>query len=1091
MAHEEVLLEVNGMTCAGCANTVESNLLSLDGVISCSISFLTHRARVAFQPDVLAPQALVDAVVSQGFRATVLPEAGLASLFLEPSAGEISISSSQLLAACKSVNDVQADSVMHTNCVVMRYDPNVVGARDIIGRITAILVSQLGLLNNGDSLVMVLERPPVTVSESEQDMKSWLRRFYISMTLAIPTFLIAFVLPYSSNTSEAFKHELATGSLLTVGVLIMWLFATVVLLYVGYPVSVSAYLSVFQMHEANMDVLVFIAASVAYFYSLICVLLSLGYRDYFDDKDSFFESTTILLALISLGRWLELRAKGNASHAIAKLLALQPTTAYLAAPTSEAKVAQDDWCSSEAAPAASQADCCSAEAEQDACCSAKSTSAAADGFCCSSNVVPSDDCCAKVPPAATQGDGCSSTTVQGDCSPKASQGVYRSSEASAQDDCCSSKSAPLDRCCSKAAPVAAAQAECSSKAAEEDCCAFKAAPVTAQADCCSFKSATVTSQADCCSSKAKDPTGYIWFNRTIPIALLHRNDYVRVLPGQTIPADGVVVQGESTVNESTFSGEPIPVPKSPGDEVMAASTNQLGALLIRVTRLPHESILAGICELVSEAQASKAHAQRTADAVAAVFTPTVLVLAMTVFIVWFVLALENVVSTGSAHAAPFALQFALSMLVVSCPCAIMLAVPTVVMVASGVGANFGILIKGGHVLEACSKVTDVAFDKTGTITLGSCKILKVYIGDKIFSFSREDGASLASLPGDDWWRRFWEHILIAECQSEHILARAAVDFARQVLSTQFQPPTYPTVISPGGGISVQTPVSRILVGTIPWLASEGVPVPSDAIQQGAYMYDQGLTVSAMAVDGELLGLIGFGDVIRPEARVVIAALRSMGLRVHMLTGDAEGPARAMAAQAGIDLECIHSQCSPSEKADFISRLQEKGDHVAMVGDGVNDAVALSAASVGFAIGAGSQIAIEAADVVLVTSNVIGVFHSLHLARAARHRVILNFLWAFLYNFVAITFSSGLFYQVGGIYIPPGFAGLSEALSSVPVILNSLLLLNYHPPLLLDNVDSILARTLFEPTGKKSESASLSGSLHTKPLETSRVLESFV
>lgn len=539
--------------------------------------------------------------------------------------------------------------------------------------------------------------------------------------------------------------------------------------------------------------------------------------------------------------------------------------------------------------------------------------------------------------------------------------------------------------------------------------------------------------------------------RNIDASLLQRGDIMKVLPGSQIPTDGEVVAGHSSVDESMLTGEPLPVEREVGDPVVGGTVNQLGTLHVRVTRVVQEATLAQICNLVEEAQTAKAPVQYLADKVASYFTPFIVVVAVVVLVVWYILGNSGAVDTLGMPPGAFALAFSLAVLVVSCPCAIALAVPTAVMVATGVSARFGILVKGGPPLERLRQVNAVVVDKTGTITLGKPVV-------RTFARARGSGVELRSAEelaaGKRLSPRSVELLRLigtAERGSEHPLARAMVAFAEEELeratgqAPQLGQPQNAKA-KPGHGMVCTVDGVEVRIGKVGWF-EQGTRGLSDRMNKEiAAMTTAGVTVVGVASGGKVQAVIGLADVARPESAATVAALHAAGIEVWMASGDHQATAAAVAKQVGIPAQQVLGGVLPAEKADHVRLLQSHGRVVAMVGDGVNDSVALAAADVGVGMGGGSDIAMEAAEVVLLRSDLRDLLSAIQLSKATMHRIKWNFAWAFVYNLVAMPFAAGVFFPFLHWQIPVAVAGLSEVLSSVPVVFFSLLLSRFRPQL---------------------------------------------
>jgi Cu+-exporting ATPase len=493
----------------------------------------------------------------------------------------------------------------------------------------------------------------------------------------------------------------------------------------------------------------------------------------------------------------------------------------------------------------------------------------------------------------------------------------------------------------------------------------------------------------------------------IPVEEIREGEILLVRPGERIPVDGVVVEGSSTVDESLVTGESSPVEKVRGEGVIGGSINRTGVLRVRATRVGGNTTLAQIIRLVEEAQASKAPIQRTADRVVNLFVPAVLLMALVSFVVWYWVA---------GFSFQFSLTVFVSVLVVSCPCALGIATPAAIMVGLGRGAERGILAKRGEALERAHRITTVIFDKTRTLTLGEPRVT-----DLIASGGEKEEVLL--------------YAAIAEKNSEHPLAAAVLREARKRFRRVPDAQAFRAL--PGGGVEVRYGSKEVLFGNRRLMEERGVDLtPLKKLLDG--LEGEGKTVMVLAVGGKVLGAIAVSDVVREDAKAAVEELRGMGVKVVMLTGDNERVARSIASRVGI--EHILAEVSPAEKAAQVKKLQRRGEVVGMVGDGINDAPALTQADVGVAIGAGTDVALEAGDVVLVKNEVLDVVRFMRLSRSTMRKIKQNLFLAFFYNFLAIPVAAGVLYPLTGtLLLPPPLAAMAMVVSDLTVVGNSLLL----------------------------------------------------
>jgi P-type Cu+ transporter len=499
----------------------------------------------------------------------------------------------------------------------------------------------------------------------------------------------------------------------------------------------------------------------------------------------------------------------------------------------------------------------------------------------------------------------------------------------------------------------------------------------------------------------------------VPITAVARGDLVIVRPGERVPVDGEVREGESYVDESMLTGEPMPVTKRAGDRVVGGTVNQHGLLRVEARQVGKQTLLAQIIRMVEQAQGSKLPIQRLADRVVGVFTPIVLGIAALTFALWLLF--------GPAPAITLALVSTVAVLVVACPCAMGLATPAAIMVGSGRAAELGVLFRKGEALEALSHVDTVVFDKTGTLTLGRPQLTDVEAAP---GHSAQELLRLAAA---------------AEAGSEHPLGAAILAAARERGVAVPKADRFEAI--PGYGVKATVEGRSVLLGAERLLAREGVA--SDAFAaQAAALAERARTPVWLAVDGVVWGGLGVADPLKPEAASVVVALKARGLRVGMISGDSARTAQAIARQAGLD--DVEAEVLPAGKAEAVQRLQAAGRRVAFVGDGINDAPALAQAEVGVAVATGTDIAIEAADVTLTRGDLGGLLNAFEVARRTMRTIRGNLFWAFVYNILLIPLAAGLLYPRWGIALNPMLAGLAMGLSSVFVVTNSLRLRRVAP-----------------------------------------------
>lgn len=501
--------------------------------------------------------------------------------------------------------------------------------------------------------------------------------------------------------------------------------------------------------------------------------------------------------------------------------------------------------------------------------------------------------------------------------------------------------------------------------------------------------------------------------RESDISLVRVGDVLAVRDGEAVPLDGVLIDGGSAVDESMLTGESRPVIKALGDELFGGTTNGGGAFRMRVTRIGRDTVLQQIVRMVDEAQGGRAPVQRIADHISAIFVPVVLAVSVLTFVAWMIWG-------PSESRLTLALINAVSVLIIACPCAMGLATPTAVLVATGRGAEMGVLVKGGEALESAGRINTVVFDKTGTLTAGRTAMTD------LFAASGFDKVELLRMAA------------AAESRSTHPIAPAIVDEARR------RRLEYPDVSRfeavPGSGIKAQVGGRAVLAGRAAWLEDAGIVTASMA-DRARQLAAQGRTPVLIAVDGALAGLIGIADPVREGAEEAVASLKAMGCEVVLLTGDRRETAEAVAREVGIDW--VVAEVLPGGKAEEIARLRVGGRRVAMVGDGVNDAPALATADLGVAVGTGSDVAIAASDLTLVGADPRAVAGALGLARYAIGVIRQNLGWAFVYNVLGVPLAAGVLYPWTGWLLSPVVASVAMALSSLSVVGNSLRLTRYR------------------------------------------------
>lgn len=504
---------------------------------------------------------------------------------------------------------------------------------------------------------------------------------------------------------------------------------------------------------------------------------------------------------------------------------------------------------------------------------------------------------------------------------------------------------------------------------------------------------------------------------TVDVDAILPGQVLRVRPGESIPVDGVVLEGSSAVDESALTGESIPVEKTAGDTVNAATVNRTGSFTFRATRVGADTSLAKIIQLVEDANATKAPIARMADKVAGVFVPVVFAISAVTFVVWMVL-------TGSINEA---LTSAVAVLVISCPCALGLATPVAIMVGTGKGAEMGILFKSAEALENLRSVGTVVLDKTGTVTRGKPAVTDIVVATRADGSPAMSEKALLKLAAA--LERSSEHPLaeaiMAECETRGIVARMVEDFAAV----------------PGRGVTAREGQNAIAAGNVRLMDELGVTVPAGLAEQFAA---EGKTPLFFAKNGELAGTIAVADEVKETSAGAIAALRSLGVDVRMLTGDNRVTAEAIARRVGLTSKQVIADVLPADKERHVRNLQDAGSKVAMVGDGINDSPALARADVGLAIGTGADIAKEGADVVLMRSDLMDVARAIELSRATIRNIKQDLFWALFYNGIGIPLAAGVFFPLTGWQLSPMFGAAAMSLSSVCVVSNALRLKSFKP-----------------------------------------------
>jgi len=493
----------------------------------------------------------------------------------------------------------------------------------------------------------------------------------------------------------------------------------------------------------------------------------------------------------------------------------------------------------------------------------------------------------------------------------------------------------------------------------------------------------------------------------IAVDKIQKDDVLRVRPGEKVPIDGVIIDGQSNIDESMITGEPMPVSKRAGDKVIGATVNQTGSFLMRAERIGSETVLAQIVQMVAEAQRSRAPIQKLVDTVAGYFVPAVIGVAIITFIVWSIV--------GPAPSMAYALVNAVSVLIIACPCALGLATPMSIMVGVGRAAQAGILVKNAQAIEVTEKVTHLVTDKTGTLTAGKPEIVSQIGANNV---GERDLLRIAAS---------------VESQSEHPLARAIVESAKKEKIelgnvTDFQSTT-------GGGVAGNLDGQTILIGKEKFLADSNVRFPEELTKEVHRLQERAETTVWVAANGKAVGVLEIADPIKPTSREAVRELHEMGLKIIMCTGDNRRTAESVARELGIDE--FKAEVMPDEKIEIVRDLKSEGAIVAMAGDGINDAPALAAADVGIAMGTGTDVAIESAGITLVKGDLMGIVKAIHVSRAVMRNIRQNLFFAFIYNALGVPIAAGVLYPFLGLLLSPMIAGAAMSFSSVSVIANAL------------------------------------------------------
>ncbi|KAL2005659.1 hypothetical protein VTN00DRAFT_10152 [Thermoascus crustaceus] len=919
--HMRTTVAIEGMTCGACTSSVQGAFEGVDGLVQFNISLLAERAIIVHDPVILTPEKITSLIEDAGFDAHVVSSRAEASLSSKSSKSvNFSIYGLPDAAAAAALEDVLRQTPGVTSASIdtatfrasVVYSPSVTGIRSIVKVIETDGYNTL--VSDSDDSNAQLESLAKT-----KEIQEWKRAFWSSLSFAVPVFVISMILPMYVPALDFGGLELLPG--LYLGDLLCLALTIPVQFGIGMRFYISSFKSL-KHRSPTMDVLVMLGTSAAFFFSVFTMLMAALGPHHFRPH-TVFDTSTMLITFITLGRWLENKAKGQTSKALSRLMSLTPSMATIYEDPIAAEKAAEEWDAADPA-----------------------------------------------------------TEKKGSSTPG---GNARSVE-----------------------------------------------------------------------------------QKLVPTELIEIGDIVVLRPGDRVSADGIVIRGESYIDESMITGEALPIYKSKGSLVVAGTVNGAGSLEFKVTRAGSDTQLSQIVKLVQEAQTSRAPIQRLADVVAGYFVPTIVSLGLITFVGWMILShvLPHPPKVFDAEEnggrVMVCLKLCISVIVFACPCALGLSTPTAVMVGTGVGAEHGILVKGGAALEAATKVNHVVFDKTGTLTVGKMSVTEARLEPTWTS--------------NDWRRRLWWLIVgLAEMSSEHPVSKAILTAAKTETGGSSEAALDGSVgefeALVGKGISaVVEPASgvertryQVLVGNAAFLRSRDVRVP-EAVDPDSQPPDEsasalppskpdsfaGLTLIHVAIDGQYTGTISLQDSLKPTAIAAVAALHRMGISTSLVTGDTYSTALSVATAVGIPAAAIRASVSPSDKQSIVSELQSAGDRVAMVGDGINDSPALATASVGIALSSGTDVAMEAADIVLMRpDDLLSVPASLSLSRSIFNRIKLNLMWACVYNIVGLPFAMGLFLPFGGLMLHPMAAGAAMAASSVSVVVSSLLLKFWNRPRWMD------------------------------------------
>ncbi|KAJ3847943.1 Cu-transporting P-type ATPase [Lentinula lateritia] len=873
---EKCELRIEGMTCGSCVEAIEGMLRPQAGIHSIKVALLAERGVIEFDPKHWNVEKIVEEISDIGFDATAIPPSREDEVTLRIYGMTCASCTTTVESGLVSVPGILSVSIsLVSETCQIAFDRGIIGPREMISHIEDMGFDAMISDENNATQLQSLTRT--------KEIMEWRSRLIWSLMFAVPVFLLTMIIPRIPGLKLFHQIHIYNGVYLS-DVLVM-LITTPAQFWVGAKFYRAAYKSL-KHGTATMDVLVMLGTSSAYFYSL-AVLGCAAFNPTPDFRPMlFFDTSTMLIMFVSMGRYLENKAKGRTSAALTDLMALAPSMA------------------------------------------------------------------------------------------------------------------------------------------------------------------TIYTDAECTQEKK------------IATELVEVGDTVKLVPGDKIPADGNVIRGSSSVDESAITGEAVPVLKQVGDTVIGGTVNGLGTFDMVVTRAGKDTALAQIVKLVEDAQTSKAPIQAFADKVAGYFVPTVISLGVITFIAW--VAISGLLSEDSLPAMfhrhgssklAVCLQMCISVIVVACPCALGLSTPTAIMVGTGMGAKNGILIKGGRALEASKNVKRVVMDKTGTVTVGKLSVVGLcwlYGGDPDLNGLCADGVTTR--------KSIIAMVSATEARSEHPLAKAIAVYGKDLLKEDGSEldvdiESFESVTGAGVKALITFAGQKyvILIGNTAFITqSSNGSLNSSLAAFETQETNLGRTIIYVSIQKgnarpQPLLSVSLADSPKPSSKHAIRALQNMGIEVNMMTGDGKATAIAIAKQVGIRPENVWSTMTPKGKATMITELIEKhGDGVAMVGDGINDSPALVAATVGIALSSGTSVAIEAADIVLMRSDLLDVVAALHLSRSIFAVIKRNLVWACIYNILGIPLAMGVFLPIG-LYMHPMMAGAAMAFSSVSVVTSSLTLKWWRRP----------------------------------------------